>query len=168
MTTSSPVLDDRIQSYLAETTIVRFATVTPSGRPHVAPFWFATDGERIVIGTLANQTTRNLAANPDCSLLVDLGTDFRDLRGAHIRGHARMWRDDEVVPEAVRTLLAEINRIHSDELRESEFERYERWETRVHVFIEMIPESATWFDLGGAEMGRTGNGAQRPIGPASR
>jgi nitroimidazol reductase NimA-like FMN-containing flavoprotein (pyridoxamine 5'-phosphate oxidase superfamily) len=163
--TAGRVLDERILGLLAQTTIIRLATVTPAGRPHLAPFWFATDGERIVISTLANQTTRNLAANDDCALLVDLGTDFRDLRGAHIRGRGRVWRDDDAVPPAVRALLAEVDRIHADELREAEFERYERWETRDHLFIEMIPESATWFDLGRAEMGRTGPDADRPIGP---
>ena len=166
MSPDATVLDDRITGFLGQTTIVRLATITPAGRPHVAPFWFATDGERIVISTLANQTVRNLAVNPDCALLVDLGTDFRDLRGAHIRGRARIWRDDDDVPLPVRALLTEIDLIHADERVEPEFERYDRWETRDHVYIDIDPESATWFDLGRAEMGRTGPRADRPLGPA--
>jgi nitroimidazol reductase NimA-like FMN-containing flavoprotein (pyridoxamine 5'-phosphate oxidase superfamily) len=166
VTATVPVLDARITGYLAQTTIVRLATVTPSGRPHVAPFWFATDGVRIVISTLSNQTVRNLAVNPDCALLVDLGTDFRDLRGAQVRGRARIWRHGDDLPAPVRALLDEIDRIHAEEAREAEFERYERWETRDHVFLEIVPESATWFDLGRAEMGRTGLDADRPIGPS--
>ena len=165
MTGTSAVLDERILGFLAETTIIRLATITPSGRPHVAPFWFATDRERIVITTLVNQTVRNLVVNDDCALLVDLGMDFRDLRGAQIRGRAHVWRDGNDLPAAVRALAGEIDRIHSDELREPEFERYEQWETRDHVFIELVPESATWFDLGRAEMGRSGPRAGRPIGP---
>ena len=164
---ASAVLDDRILGFLGQATIVRLATITPAGRPHVAPFWFATDGDRIVITTLANQTVRNLAVKPDCALLVDLGTDFRDLRGAHIRGRTRIWREGDDIPAGIHSLIAEIERIHADELEEPEFERYDRWETRDHVYIEIAPESATWFDLGHAEMGRTGPRADRPLGPVS-
>jgi nitroimidazol reductase NimA-like FMN-containing flavoprotein (pyridoxamine 5'-phosphate oxidase superfamily) len=159
------VLDDRILDYLAQTTIVRLATVTPSGRPHVAPFWFAADAERVVITTLANQTVRNLRANPDCALLVDLGTDFRDLRGALIRGQARIWLDGDAIPRDVRALLDAIERLHADETSEPEFERYDRWETRDHIYLEIVPRSATWFDLGRAALGRPGDDSERPIGP---
>jgi nitroimidazol reductase NimA-like FMN-containing flavoprotein (pyridoxamine 5'-phosphate oxidase superfamily) len=161
------VLDDRILGYLAQTTIIRLATVTPAGSPHVAPFWFATDRDRIMISTLANQTVRNLSENPECALLVDLGTDFRDLRGALIHGHARIWNEGEAMPERVRALLDEIERIHRDELTEPEYERYERWEARDHLALEIIPGSATWFDLGRAAMGRTGKRSDRPIGPVA-
>jgi nitroimidazol reductase NimA-like FMN-containing flavoprotein (pyridoxamine 5'-phosphate oxidase superfamily) len=160
------VLDGRILEYLENTGIVRIATVTPRGRPHVAPFWFACDGERIVVSTLDNQTVRNLRADPECAVLVDLGTDFRDLRGALIRGRARIYGPGESVPAAVRAPLDEIDRMHAQELTEPEFHRYQTWETRDHVLLEISPESATWFDLGRAEMGRTGAASERPIGPA--
>jgi nitroimidazol reductase NimA-like FMN-containing flavoprotein (pyridoxamine 5'-phosphate oxidase superfamily) len=162
---SGAVLDDRILDYLGQTAIVRLATVTPAGRPHVAPFWFAADPDRIVISTLANQTVRNLRANPECALLVDLGTDFRDLRGALIHGQARIWLEGDVIPSAVQALLDAIGRIHADELTETEFERYDRWETRDHVYLEIVPRTASWFDLGRADMGRTGEGRDRSIGP---
>jgi hypothetical protein len=166
MTSSGPVLDERILGYLGQTTIIRLGTVTPAGLPHLAPFWFAADRDRIVISTLANQTVRNLSANPACALLVDLGTDFRDLRGALIHGQARIWREGDAIPAEVRALLDRIGRIHADELTEPEFERYERWETRDHVYLEIVPRAATWFDLGRAAMGRSGHGGDRSIGPA--
>jgi nitroimidazol reductase NimA-like FMN-containing flavoprotein (pyridoxamine 5'-phosphate oxidase superfamily) len=166
MSVSGAVLDQRILGYLGETTIIRLATITPTGLPHVAPFWFAVDPHRIVITTLANQTVRNLSANPACALLVDLGTDFRDLRGALIHGEARVWREGDAIPAEVRTLLDEVERVHAAELTEPEFERYNRWETRSHVYLEIVPRAASWFDLGRASMGRTGNGSDRPIGPA--
>jgi nitroimidazol reductase NimA-like FMN-containing flavoprotein (pyridoxamine 5'-phosphate oxidase superfamily) len=160
------VLDERILEYLGSTTIVRIATVTPGGRPHVAPFWFASDGERIIVTTLANQTVRNLRVDPECAVLVDLGLDFRDLRGALIRGRARIHDPGDPLPAAVRAALEEIDRVHARELVEPEFDRYEAWETREHVILEIEPRSATWFDLGRAEMGRTGADAAKPLGPA--
>jgi hypothetical protein len=165
LSVADSVLDDRILGYLGQTTTIRLATVTPAGRPHLAPFWFAADRDRIVISTLANQTVRNLSVNADCALLVDLGTDFRDLRGALIHGEARIWRDGDAIPDEVRALLKEIERIHAEEVTEPEFERYDSWETRDHVYLEIIPRAASWFDLGGADMGRTGDGSDRPIGP---
>lgn len=163
---ASRVLDKRILEYLGSTTIVRIATVTPRGQPHVAPFWFTCDGERIVVSTLANQTVRNLRADGRCAVLVDLGTDFRDLRGALIHGQTRVYDPGDPLPAPVRAALDEIDRIHARKMTEPEFERYEGWETRDHVTLEIAPVSATWFDLGRAEMGRTGLSAERPIGPA--
>ena len=159
------VIDDRIRGYLDETVFVRLATVTPSGRPHVAPYWFATDGERIVISTLANQTVRNLRANPDAAVLVDLGTDFRELRGALIRGSSREYGPNADVPPQIQSLLDDIDRTHAPEHVQPEFETYSRFETRDHITLEIIPASASWFDLGAAQMGRTGAGSDRPIGP---
>lgn len=151
---------------LEQATIVRLATVSPSGRPHVAPFWFACDGDRIVVSTLLNQTVRNLLANPDAAVLVDLGTDFRDLRGALIHGTAHVYHAGDELPRQVRDALEAIDRGHADELEEPEFHRYDVWETREHVTVEIVPEGATWFDLGRAEMGRGGADA-RPLGPAA-
>jgi hypothetical protein len=154
------ILDERILGMLHETPFVRVATITPRGRPHVAPFWFATDGDRIVISTLHNQTVRNLLVNPDAAVLVDLGVDFRELRGSLIRGRARVFRDGEALPRPVRSCRDEIDRVHARELTEPEFERYESWERREHVTLEITPASATWFDLGRAEAGRTGAGTR--------
>ncbi len=159
------VIDDRIRGYLDATAFVRLATVTPSGRPHVAPYWFATDGERIVISTLANQTVRNLRANPDAAVLVDLGTDFRELRGALIRGRSHEYGPAADVPPQIQALLDDIDRTHAPEHQEPEFEAYTRFETRDSITLEIIPASATWFDLGTAQMGRTGPDADRPVGP---
>jgi hypothetical protein len=97
--------------------------------------------------------------------LVDLGTDFRDLRGALIHGHARIWLEGDVIPSAVQALLDAIGRIHAGELTEPEFDWYDRWETRDHVYLEIVPRTATWFDLGRADMGRTGEDSDRSIGP---
>ena len=165
--TVDPILVPPITDFLAGTTIIRLATVTPSGRPHLAPFWFWSDDERIVISTLANQTVRNLRVNPDCAVLVDLGEDFRDLRGAHIRGRAVIYDPSDPRPAPVERALEEIDRVHAEELTEDEFVAYEAWETRDHIILEILPESATWFDLGRHTMGRTGPGAERSIGPAA-
>jgi hypothetical protein len=77
-----------------------------------------------------------------------------------------LYEPGDAVPAEIRAALDDIDRIHSQEMTEHEFRRYEAWETREHVIFEITPESATWFDLGRAEMGRTGEASERPIGPA--
>lgn len=62
--------------------VLRMATVTPAGAPHLVPATFAVrtvaDGEEVLIAVdgkpkrhLALQRLRNLAAHPEVSLLVD-------------------------------------------------------------------------------------------------
>lgn len=153
---SKRILQGPVKAIFSEAIIGRLATITPGGRPHVAPYWYASDGERIVISTLANQTVRNLEANPDCAFLVDLGSHFRDLRGAQIRGRATLHRGD-ATPNAVLALRQAIDRVHAAEIITPEFSRYLEWETRASVTIEIAPESATWFDLGHQRSGRRGS-----------
>src|SRR5207253_3829624 len=94
-------LPPEVERMLAEAAIVRVATVTPSGAPSVAPFWFWYDAERIVLDTLENATVRNLAHEPRAAVLVDLGERFSQLRGAVIHGEARLYREG-AEPEPVR------------------------------------------------------------------
>lgn len=154
-------LEEPILGMLAQSAIVRVATITPRGRPHVAPFWFACDGERIVVSTLSNQTVRNLRHDSACAVLVDLGSDFRDLRGALIQGRASIYGPADAVPSTVSDALSAIDRAHAAELEEPEFARYDTWETRDHIALEITPVSATWFDLGLPGSGRTGEPDER-------
>jgi hypothetical protein len=122
----------------------------------VAPYWFWCDGDRIVFTTADNQTARNLRSNPDVAVLVDLGADFGDLRGALIRGHATLYAAADEIPAPVQACLDAIERAHAEELAQPEFARYDGWEKRDPVYVEVTPTSATWFDLGRTEAGRTG------------
>jgi PPOX class probable F420-dependent enzyme len=50
----------------------KLATVRPDGRPHVAPIWFALDGEQLLFTTWhATAKAVNLRHNPQISLCVD-------------------------------------------------------------------------------------------------
>lgn len=60
-------------AFLAEGTRTgKLATVRPDGRPHVAPIWFAVEGEDLVFNTWHTSVkARNLAADPRAALVVD-------------------------------------------------------------------------------------------------
>lgn len=50
----------------------KIATVQPDGRPHVAPIWFALDGDQVVFTTWhTTAKARNLYHTPWVSLCVD-------------------------------------------------------------------------------------------------
>ncbi|CAN5700465.1 pyridoxamine 5'-phosphate oxidase family protein [soil metagenome] len=74
-------------------------TVLPDGRPHlvgIAPAWF--DGDLYFVTGLQTQKARNLAARPDCTLVLRLpGFDVT------LDGRAGVVRDSELLEElAVR------------------------------------------------------------------
>jgi len=50
----------------------KIATIRPDGRPHVAPIWFALDGEQLLFTTWHTSVkTANLQHNPWVSICVD-------------------------------------------------------------------------------------------------
>ncbi len=134
---------------LAEATIIRIATVTADGAPHAAPFWFAYDGERIVLDTLENTTVANLRREPRVSALVDLGTTFDELRGTTIAGTTQLFAPDQA-PEAVLAGVERIRAQHATEIATPAFASYLARETRPQVYVEIIPARATWWILDSA------------------
>ena len=129
---------------LEEASIVRVATVTSSGAPNAAPFWFHFDGERIVLDTLENATVRNIRTDSRVAVLVDFGSRFEELRTATIAGRARAFAPDAAPPEVVAGVEA-IRAKHADELATSLFDVYTARETRDSLYVEIRPVSAQWW-----------------------
>jgi nitroimidazol reductase NimA-like FMN-containing flavoprotein (pyridoxamine 5'-phosphate oxidase superfamily) len=140
----SAVLPDPVRTMLEEASIVRVATVTLSGAPHVAPFWFAFDGERIVLDTLENHTVANVRHDDRVSVAVDLGERFDELREATIAGRARVFRPEKA-PSAVVTGVEAVRAEHAAEIATPFFEDYAQRETRHSVYVEITPVSAQWW-----------------------
>lgn len=70
------------------------ATVGPDGRPQLSEVWFLAEGDEVVVSlNTARQKTKNLAANPVCTLfLLDLQNPYRYLE---LRGDAVVEPDDD-------------------------------------------------------------------------
>jgi len=63
------------QSFLAETNVAVLATVDRRGRAHAAPVWYLYDDGEIIISTgRDSQKHRNVAANPEITVVVDRRT----------------------------------------------------------------------------------------------
>ncbi len=97
---------------VAQPRTAKVATVRPDGRPHVAPIWFALDGETFVFTTWHTSVkAKNLAHNPWVSVCVDdeqppfafvkldgtatFSTDLADLRRWATRIAGRYMGADE-------------------------------------------------------------------------
>jgi PPOX class probable F420-dependent enzyme len=79
---------------LLDAQVATLATEGADGHPQVTPLWFLADGDTIRISlNTSRQKTKNLQANPACTLLIlDLANPYRYLE---IRGDATIEPDDD-------------------------------------------------------------------------
>jgi hypothetical protein len=61
--------------FLAQANVAVLATVDRRGRAHAAPIWYLYDGGAFIISTgRGSQKHRNVAANPEITLVIDRRT----------------------------------------------------------------------------------------------
>ena len=74
--------DAEAASFLEEERTVTCATIARDGRPHLMPLWYVVRGAELWSWTYAkSQKVRNLERDPRCTLQVEAGTDYAELRG---------------------------------------------------------------------------------------
>ena len=95
---------DELDAFLAEQRTCRFATSGPDG-PHVAPVWFAWDGQALWVYSLTrSQRWANVSRDPRVAVVIDDGHHYHELHGVEIEGQAAVVgpvprTGDEDVPE---------------------------------------------------------------------
>ena len=100
------------EEFLKQANVAVLATVDGQGRPHAAPVWYLYDDGVFVISTgRGSQKHRNLAANPEVTLVVDR----RTLPYFAVMAHGRVeigpsLSDDDRLRLAARYLGEEIGR----------------------------------------------------------
>ena len=83
---------------LDEERIVVCTTNGPRGWPHSMPLWYTVRDGDIWAWTFAkSQKVRNLERDPRCTLLVEAGVEYGELRGIQIEAEAELIRDPEQV-----------------------------------------------------------------------
>jgi PPOX class probable F420-dependent enzyme len=92
--------DDELHAFLDEQMIVSCATLGPSGRPHLVPLWYVSDGAELRGWTYAkSQKARNLGRDPRATLQVEDGVQYHELRGAMLECDVDVERDPARVAE---------------------------------------------------------------------
>ncbi len=98
--------DAEVAAFLDDARVLTVATVGRDGWPHVMPLWFVVrDGECWAWTYAKSQKVRNLERDARCTLQVEAGDSYDQLRGVMIKSAAAIHREPEVVA-AVGTGLA--------------------------------------------------------------
>lgn len=89
---------EAIQEFLRGPHVGVLSTIDAHGFPHSVGIYYAAGGEDYRMWVYGkSQKVRNVEREPRCSLLVEVGEPYVDLKGALIRGAARIERDRDVV-----------------------------------------------------------------------
>ena len=87
-----------VAAFLADERIVTCATIGRDGRPHLMPLWYVIREDTLWAWTYRkSQKARNLERDPRCTLQVEAGTEYQELRGVMLECDAILHRDLDVV-----------------------------------------------------------------------
>lgn len=90
--------DKEREDYLSRPLLARIATVTPGGRPHIAPMWFLYEDHVLYITTpITTRKVKNIQSNPDVAVSIDSSDEAEGTKGIILRGKAELdrshWRE---------------------------------------------------------------------------
>ena len=118
------------------------ATLGRDGWPHLMPLWFVMREAEPWAWTYAkSQKVRNLERDPRCTLQVEAGEAYGELRGVMIRAECELVRD----PGAVAEIGAELAVRYGGASLGEELEQAMRRQAQKRVGLRFTPRSmATW------------------------
>jgi PPOX class probable F420-dependent enzyme len=92
--------DEEQRGLLESERVVTVGSMGPRGFPHLMPLWYVLrDGEIWVWTYAKSQKVKNLERDARCTLLVETGESYQELRGVMIEAKAELVRDTEEVFE---------------------------------------------------------------------
>jgi len=92
--------DEEVAGFLEEQRVVICATNGPHGWPHLMPLWYVVrDGDLWAWTYAKSQKVRNLDRDPRCTLQLETGDEYQELRGVMIEADAKIHRDHELIIE---------------------------------------------------------------------
>jgi PPOX class probable F420-dependent enzyme len=131
-----------VEAFLAEERVLVLATAGRDGWPHVMPLWYVLrDGLAVATTYRASQKVRNLERDPRCTLQVEAGDRYEDLRGVMLKAEAAIDRDPAVVEQIERAVFA---RYHDREPDEAESASLTRQASKRVALSFVVREAASW------------------------
>ena len=98
---------DEAADFLAQNRTVTCATLGRDGWPHLMPLWYVIrDGELWSWTYRKSQKVVNLRRDPRCTLQVEAGTEYSELRGVMLACEAVIHDDIDVVAPLVAEIFA--------------------------------------------------------------
>ena len=99
--------EQEVASLLAGERTVICATLGRDGWPHLMPLWYVVrDGELWSWTYAKSQKVRNLERDRRCTLEVEAGVDYGELRGVMIKAEAEIVREADAVAALAVELAA--------------------------------------------------------------
>lgn len=90
--------DEEVQAFLELERVVTVATIGRDGWPHLMPLWYVLrEGELWAWTYGKSQKIRNLERESRCTLQVEAGDTYDQLRGVMIKAVCAIHRDPELV-----------------------------------------------------------------------
>jgi PPOX class probable F420-dependent enzyme len=87
-----------VSAFLDQGRVLTVATVGRDGWPHLMPLWYVLRDRECWAWTYAkSQKVRNLERDARCTLQVEAGDSYDELRGVMLKCAAAIHRDPEVV-----------------------------------------------------------------------
>ncbi|MFN8150032.1 MAG: pyridoxamine 5'-phosphate oxidase family protein [Solirubrobacterales bacterium] len=129
---------------LDEERIVVATTIGPRGWPHSMPLWYVVRDGDIWVWTFGkSQKVKNLERDDRCTLLIEAGHEYQELRGIQIEARAELIRDPDEIFEFAKELTVRYAE-GLDSIEDAAAEPL-RAQARKRVAIHFRPErTATW------------------------
>jgi PPOX class probable F420-dependent enzyme len=91
---------DEIAELLDEQRTLICATIGRDGWPHLMPLWYVVRGGECWSWTYAkSQKVRNLERDPRCTIQVETGEEYQQLRGVMFKAECELVRELDAVAE---------------------------------------------------------------------
>ena len=133
---------DEVAAFLAEQKTVTCATLGRDGWPHLMPLWYVVREGELWSWTYAkSQKVRNLERDPRCTLQVEAGTSYDQLRGVMVKAECVIHR----ALDGVAALGEEIAVRYGGVALDDGAREYVHRQAAKRVGLQFRPrESATW------------------------
>ena len=133
---------EEVAAFLAEQRTVTCATLGRDGWPHLMPLWYVVREDEPWSWTYAkSQKVRNLERDPRCTLQVEAGSAYDQLRGVMLKCECAIDRELEVVT-GVGTEIAE--RYGGTDLNEEARAYVARQAAKRVAMRFQVRETASW------------------------
>jgi PPOX class probable F420-dependent enzyme len=134
--------DAEAAAFLADERTLVCATNGRDGWPHLMPLWYVVRAGELWAWTYAkSQKVRNLERDPRCTIQVEAGEEYSELRGVMIRAECELIRD----PDAIAAIGAELAVRYGGASLSDELGEAMRRQAAKRIGMRFVArETATW------------------------
>jgi PPOX class probable F420-dependent enzyme len=134
--------DAEAAAFMADERTLVCATNGRDGWPHLMPLWYVVRAGELWAWTYAkSQKVRNLERDPRCTIQVEAGEEYSELRGVMIRAECELIRD----PDAIAAIGAELAVRYGGASLSDELGEAMRRQAAKRIGMRFVArETATW------------------------